>query len=699
MPVYATPGLYYETFDASAGGINPVRTDVAAFIGIAQRGPLQEATAVTTWKQFQATFGQFIPQGYLAYSVKAFFDNGGERCHIVRVAAGPVSTTSKGVQPADGTFSLVTSATGFVAGAVVSVRLDEQTHFDHQLSAVDYGANKLTWSVPLEATLLSGGSLDFNTGASAAEGTLYDEAGKATLGFQANSPGEWGNDLAIETSHASSAATTTSSAVQPPLRDKSYVTSLTGFSVGTLVKVFQAVGPSVTEYRVVAAVKPSLNALVWDAPLSAAFDVTKPISFESVEFTLSVFLKGQLIETYTRLSLVTASANYVETVVNGASLQVVVKDLLSVSALPSNLPVASVVELRAGRDGLAALSAFDFTGNAIDAAPRGLAVLVDVDEVAIVAIPDILIQPAPPPRYLPPVPPKTDPCALCPGKPAPPPPPPQPLYEAPPVFSLNQIEYVQQALINHCRSMQYRIAVLDPPLFSAPNESKEIAEIQAWRQRFDSSYAALYFPWVLVYDPLQLGGNVVRAIPPSGHVTGCYASTDLSIGVHKAPANTSLAWVQDVMADVNPAVQGLLNPEGINCIRSFPGRGIRVYGARTISSDTNWTFVNVRRLIIMIEKACHLSLQWAVFEPNNVALRLRIRTALTVFLESIFRGGALAGKTDAESFFVKCDGENNPPALSATGQFVAEVGVAPALPAEFVVFRIGRTQDSLEVTE
>lgn len=705
MPVYTTPGLYYETFDETSGSINPVRTDIAAFLGIAQRGPLQQATPVTTWQQFQASFGQFIPQGYLAYTVKAFFDNGGARCQVVRVAAPSISTTSSGPQPADGSASMVASAAGFVPGAVVTVRLDESHQADHQIASVDYAANKLTWTVPLEAMLL-GGALEFETGASASEGILYDALGVATLSLAANSPGEWGNQLAVETSYASSAATQTSTAVQPAAGDRSYVVSLAGFSAGTLVKAFQAGAPNVTEYRVVAALNASLNALFWDTPLSAAFDFTQPISFESVEFTLSVFLQGELRETYTRLSLVPSSANYVVTVVNAGSQQIVVADLQSASPAPSNLPNPQApnlqdgtLDLVAGRDGLAALSPFDFTGDALDQTPRGLMLLEQVDEVAIVAIPDILIQPAPPPQYLPPIVTPANPCALCPGKPAPPAPPPPPLYEAPPQFSLDQIEYVQQALVAHCEAMQYRIAVLDPPLFSAPNESKEIAEIQGWRQRFDSSYAALYFPWVLVYDPLQSGGDIVRAIPPSGHVAGCYASTDLTIGVHKAPANTALSWIQDVLADVDPATQGILNPAGINCIRTFPGRGIRIYGARTVSSDTDWTFVNVRRLLMMIEKACYLSLQWAVFEPNNLQLRLKVRTSLTVFLESIFQGGALAGDTDADSFYVKCDGENNTQALAAAGQFVAEIGVAPALPAEFVVFRVGRTEDSLEVTE
>ena len=322
-----------------------------------------------------------------------------------------------------------------------------------------------------------------------------------------------------------------------------------------------------------------------------------------------------------------------------------------------------------------------------------------MDEVAIVAVPDILIQPSPPVAYTPPIIQTPDPCALCPAPPASAPPPPPPLEEAPPTFSLDDIYYVQQALVDHCEAMRYRIAVLDPPLFSVPGESRELQEIQSWRQRFDSKYAALYFPWVVVFDPLHLGGSPVRTIPPSGHVVGTYANSDLTVGVHRAPANFELQWIQDLLMDISPVDQGLLNPEGINCLRTFPARGLRVYGARTVSSDPSWIYVNVRRLMMMIEKAVERSLQWAVFEPNNAQLRLSVSSALTVFLESVYEAGALAGATDQEAFFVKCDAKNNPPELSDTGQFVAEVGVAPAIPAEFIVFRVGRTQDRLEVTE
>ena len=151
--------------------------------------------------------------------------------------------------------------------------------------------------------------------------------------------------------------------------------------------------------------------------------------------------------------------------------------------------------------------------------------------------------------------------------------------------------------------------------------------------------------------------------------------------------------------DVSADVQGLLNPAGINCLRAFPGRGLRVYGARTVSSQPSWIYVNVRRLMMMIEKAVENALQWAVFEPNDFRLRLSVTNVLTGFLESIYQAGALQGATDRQAFFVKCDASNNPPAVTDAGQFIAEIGVAPAIPAEFIVFRVGRTQDRLEITE
>jgi hypothetical protein len=188
-------------------------------------------------------------------------------------------------------------------------------------------------------------------------------------------------------------------------------------------------------------------------------------------------------------------------------------------------------------------------------------------------------------------------------------------------------------------------------------------------------------------------------MPPSGHVAGVYANTDLTIGVFRAPANEIVQWGQDFTSRVSPEMQAFLNPIDVNCLRTFPGRGLYVYGARTLSSDATWRYVNVRRLLFMIEHALQISMQWVVFEPNNIHLWNLLRVSIEGFLNVLWKQGALAGNTAEESYYVKCDETNNPVALTSLGQLNVEIGVAPALPAEFVVFRLGRTEDTLEVSE
>jgi len=191
----------------------------------------------------------------------------------------------------------------------------------------------------------------------------------------------------------------------------------------------------------------------------------------------------------------------------------------------------------------------------------------------------------------------------------------------------------------------------------------------------------------------------VRRVPPSGHVAGAYANTDLTLGVFKAPANVVLQWAQDLTTELTPEMQGFLNPIDVDCIRKFPGRGMRVYGARTLSSDSSWRFVNVRRLFFMIEHALLISLQWVVFEPNDIHLWNLLRSSIANFLEALWRQGAFAGNTAEESFYVQCDANNNTQATTSLGELFIEIGIAPTLPAEFVVFRIGRVGDTLDITE
>jgi phage tail sheath protein FI len=250
---------------------------------------------------------------------------------------------------------------------------------------------------------------------------------------------------------------------------------------------------------------------------------------------------------------------------------------------------------------------------------------------------------------------------------------------------------VQQALVDHCELLRYRFAVLD----SRPEPTDTIADTQDQRQQFDSKYAALYYPWLSVPEPFPEDLTIVRdyAIPPSGHVLGVYARTDIERGVHKAPANEVVRGIIGLRRRINKEQQDILNPYpvNINVIRDFRhnNRGIRVYGGRVITSDPDWKYVNVRRLLIFIEASIDRGLQWVVFEPNAEPLWARVRRVITNFLTVVWRNGALEGIKPEEAFFVKCDRTTMTQAEIDNGRLIVMVGVAPVKPAEFVIVRIG----------
>jgi len=249
----------------------------------------------------------------------------------------------------------------------------------------------------------------------------------------------------------------------------------------------------------------------------------------------------------------------------------------------------------------------------------------------------------------------------------------------------DQLRGIQQALLDHCRRTHYRFALLD-----APYNKRTAEEILDWRMNvagYDSMHGALYYPWVKISDPVT---GRSRLMPPSGYMAGIYARSDDQRGVHKAPANEVVAGVIDVAINVTKGEQDLLNPQGINCIRKFPGRGVRVWGARTLSSDPSWRYINVRRLFNYVEESVELSTQWIVFEPNDGVLWAKVRRDISAFLRTVWLSGALFGRTPEESFYVKCDDETNLPELRDLGQMVCEIGMAPVKPAEFVIFRFSQ---------
>jgi len=250
---------------------------------------------------------------------------------------------------------------------------------------------------------------------------------------------------------------------------------------------------------------------------------------------------------------------------------------------------------------------------------------------------------------------------------------------------------MQNALIAHCELMRYRVAVLDGP--RPPQDT--LSDVQTQRQQYDTKYAALYHPWLLIPDPYPVNLSQIAdyPIPPSGHIVGIYARTDIERGVHKAPANEVVRGITGLQRILNKEQHDILNPYpvNINVIRDFrdANRGIRVYGGRIITGDPDWKYLNERRLMIFIEASIDRGLQWVVFEPNKEDLWARVRRSISNFLTLVWRNGGLEGTKVEEAYFVKCDRTTMTQTDIDNGRLICVVGVALVKPAEFVIVRIG----------
>jgi phage tail sheath protein FI len=371
-------------------------------------------------------------------------------------------------------------------------------------------------------------------------------------------------------------------------------------------------------------------------------------------FTLLVKRGGEQVEAFEGLQTRRGRQN-VATVVNEQSQHVRVEEVASTS-VPDRLPAAGEVALAGGTSGaLASTGPEDYVGSS--AARTGIGALEAIEGITMVAVPDLMSA-----------------------------------FEQG-LLDLDGVQAVQQAIIDHCEGMGDRMAILDPP----PGlNAQQVKEWRVEKTGYDSKYATLYWPYIQVLDPAS-GRN--RFIPPSGAMAGIWGRSDDTRGVHKAPANEVVRGALDVETGITRVEHDLLNPEGINVIRSFPGRGIRVWGARTLSSDPAWRYLNVRRLFNYIESSILGGTQWVVFEPNDLDLWQRIRRTVQGFLLGLWRDGALFGPTPDAAFYVKCDAETNPPDVVDAGQVIVEIGIAPVKPAEFVVFRLAQYSGGAGIEE
>ncbi len=462
----------------------------------------------------------------------------------------------------------------------------------------------------------------------------------AVLKVTAQNPGSWGNELQVAISPSSKAKTQVLEIIEEGGRKKYRVKKAAGFRPGDIVAYRDPEADTVVYNRVESCRDDLLEfAEDFDAGIvDTELLPTKVIT--TCEFNMEVRC-DDITETYENLSFNKNEANHV-------AKKTEKSDLIRVEHItgeeePVTAPFVQLagdsadtvnVTFSGGSDGsVSSLSAAEFIGVDNGAGKRtGIQSFVDNDMVSIMAVPGV-----------------TDP-------------------------------NVQLSLVAHCEGLASRFAVLD-----MPRDAKKVDDIISHREMFDSNYAGLYHPWLTVFDPLDKR-NI--AIPPSGSVIGIYARSDNERGVHKAPANEVVRSCVGLDCNFNKGEQDILNPKGVNLIRAFPGMGIRVWGARTASSDATWKYINVRRLFIFIEESIKANTNWAVFEPNDETLWVRVKRTIEVFLTGLWRNGSLAGTTTDSAFFVNVDRSTMSQDDIDNGRLICVIGVAPVKPAEFVIFRI-----------
>ncbi|RAV20510.1 phage tail sheath subtilisin-like domain-containing protein [Paenibacillus contaminans] len=564
-----------------------------------------------------------------------------------------VEEFDSGAQPLEGAS---TSTAGFIGLAqrgevegvpqLVTSVADFHRLFGSYLSENAFGDYRFL-SYAVEHFFLNGGSRAFIMRVAPSDAKPAANAGNKEselLRITAKNPGAWGNQIRAVLVPASKAKTQIYEILGTPGEAKQYkVKNNAGFNVGDVV-AFEAGG--VKQYNKIVSSQDNIIELA--APLEGEADVIDtnllPAKvLTTCEFTMHVFY-GDEAESFEKLSLNVSAANHIDKIVSRSNI-IKVEDISRGSDLGSVAPFESLsglnesegkfqIALSGGSDGsIANLAASDFMG--VDRGPgrrTGIQSFIDNDVVSIMAIPGV-----------------TDP-------------------------------NVQLALVAHCENLGSRFAILD-----IPREKTKVQDVLTHRNIFDSQYAAMYNPWLSVFDPLDKR-NIF--IPPSGSIAGIYARSDQSRGVHKAPANEVVRGCVGLDVQYNKGEQDILNPLGVNLIRFFAGQGIRVWGARTLSSNGLWKYVNVRRLFIFLEESIKNGTNWVVFEPNDEQLWARVHRTIDAFLTRVWRDGALMGGSPGEAFYINIGRSTMTQDDIDNGRLICVIGVSPVKPAEFVIFRI-----------
>ena len=568
------------------------------------------------------------------------FESGGKPMEAVGTStAGFVGLAVRG--PVEGVPQLITNFSDF------------KRTYGGYLSENEFGEYRyLAYAV--EHFFVNGGSRCFVARVAPADAKCSEgyapSKSQNVIRFAAKNPGAWGDDIRIVITPASKAKTQILDIAETPEGKKYKVKNGAGFNPGDVIAYTDK---TAVVYNKVVKNQDNVITFQNDFEEEVVDRNLLPVkTISTCEFNVEVKY-DDIVELYENVSFNIETANYLDKKTaksdlitaqyTGAQSEVIMPPFLEVLGEEADEAGLVLVSFAGGSNGsVANISAADFIGVDNGAGKRtGIQAFVDNDVVSIMAVPGV-----------------TDP-------------------------------NVQLMLVAHCEGLGSRFAVLD-----MPRDAKKVQDVMAHRDVFDSNYAALYHPWLEIFDPLDKK-NI--PIPPSGSILGIYARSDNTRGVHKAPANEVVRACVGLDCQFNKGEQDILNPKGVNLIRVFPGQGIRVWGARTATSNPSWKYVNVRRLFIFIEETIKANTSWAVFEPNDETLWVRVKRTISVFLNGLWRNGSLAGTSPEEAFFVNIGRDTMSQDDIDNGRLVCVIGVAPVKPAEFVIFRISqKTSESAE---
>jgi phage tail sheath protein FI len=609
--------VYVEETSFRPKTIEGVSTSTAGFVGPTRTGPTSgEPRLLTSFADFQRVYGGLedlkfdggtTKANYLAYAVRAFFEEGGQRCYVARTFRGNEKKAKADVEFGQNSDLSLTARFPGERGAVQAVfRLVPSGN-------LNAGGNLKNLSI---------GDTVFVQPASTNGGPV--EKGFADYVYAEHDDSETAKSLVYNGGSPKVKAS--------KVKDDANVHRVR-VTVEVTYPSYQPGGGPVQytgEPEGLGTFPPRPGSTESLADYFSADPATEQIRYET-PFTLTPTSGNASDKT---------GAYYVQKIFGEPSFSE--EDVNAITDLSSDARTVTTT-LTGGSDGKVpdgkTYSGTDNQTNPGDDGHTGLGALQDLDDVSIVAAPG---------------------------------------YSA---LSTTKAESVQNQLISHCERLQYRIAVLDTP------KNASVNSVRKWRGRIDSTHAAMYYPWITIYDPQS---RAEMDVPPSGHVAGIYARNDIENGVHKAPANEVVRSALGFEKRINKAQQDVLNPEGVNCFRFFEGRGNRLWGARMATSDSEYKYVNIRRYLAYLERSIDEGTQVFVFENNGTDLWRNVRRTIGSFLKNEWRSNRLMGTTPEEAYFVKCDRSTMTQNDIDNGRLICEIGVALFRPAEFVIFRIGQ---------